>query len=99
MGLYRGCIGIVDGGLGFWIRRFGVRRRVSCQCGGVVFLTWEPHGIIGGGALDRCVYGPLDACFQSGAELRVAARFFAIQFALHEDKLGDGAHPGFTDAE
>jgi hypothetical protein len=31
--------------------------------------------------------------------LRVTARFLAIHSALHEDKLGDGAHLGFTYAE
>ena len=45
------------------------------------------------------MYGPLNACFQASAELCVTARFLAIHITLHEDKLGDGVHPGFTNAE
>jgi hypothetical protein len=45
------------------------------------------------------VYCALDAGFQSRAELRIAARFFAVESALHEDEFGDGAHPGFADAK
>ena len=85
VGVYFGFIGSFDGGVGSKVGWFGVRRRVSRQCGGVGTLIWESHGVVGVGALDGCMYGPLNAGFQSGAELRVAARFLEFQSALHED--------------
>ena len=99
VGTYRGFIGSVDCGVGSKVGWFGVWRRVSCRCGGVYLLIWESHGVVGVGALDGCVYGPLDASFQAGTELRVSALFLAIQSALHEDEFGDSTHPGFTNAE
>ena len=78
VGVYSGFIGSVECGVDSKIGWFGVWRRVSCRCGGVDFHISKSHGVVGVGTLDGCVYGPFDASFQSGAELRVAARFLAV---------------------
>ena len=99
VGVYRGFIGSVDCGVGSKVGWFGVWRRISHRCGSVDSLIWESHGVVGVGTFDGCMYGPLDASFQSGAELRVAAGFLAVQSTLHENKFGDSMHPGFANAE